>query len=66
MALEDFNEAIRLDPLFPLARVNRALAYIDLSRDEEAMMDIDKAVELGLDRRLLDEMVEKAKQERSR
>jgi tetratricopeptide (TPR) repeat protein len=48
-AIEDYNEAIRLDPRFSLVYSNRALAYTYLGRDEEARADVDRGTELGLD-----------------
>ena len=40
--------------------MNRALAYTLLGNAEEAQQDIDRAVELGLDRGLLEGVIEQA------
>lgn len=61
-AIEDLDEFIRLDSHLALAYANRALAHIVLGGDAEAQQDVDRAAELGLDRALLQEMVEQAKQ----
>jgi tetratricopeptide (TPR) repeat protein len=47
-AVQDHDEAIRLDPEHSLAYLNRALAYTYLGKDEEANRDIERAVGLGI------------------
>ena len=39
----DFDEAIRLDPLFADAYYNRGLAYTELGMLERARLDLDQA-----------------------
>ena len=63
-AMNDYGEAIRIEPKDAGAYMNRALAYTYLGKDQEAGRDIDKAVELGLDRTNLLRAVEQAKQDR--
>lgn len=59
-AIEDYDQAIRLDPQFPLAYANRALAYTVIDRDLEAQRNADRAAELGFDPALLKRMIEEA------
>ncbi len=63
-AVEDFDNAIRLDPQYALAYSNRALAYTLLEKYTEAQQDVDQAVELGQDRALLEKAIEKLKKGR--
>ncbi|MFQ5917545.1 MAG: tetratricopeptide repeat protein, partial [Candidatus Binatia bacterium] len=65
-AIQDLDQAIRLNPLLVLAYADRALAHTLVGRDAEAEKDIDKAVALGFDRALLEKEVEREKQLRQR
>ena len=64
LAIADFNKAIELDPNLDLAYANRALAYTILGMDTEAEQDIETAVQLGIDREILEGVVEQVKQMR--
>lgn len=48
-AIEDFDEAVRVDPQYAKAYANRARAYALLGRDSEAQKDVHRAVALGID-----------------
>ena len=63
-AIEDLNEAIRLDPKYAFDFANRALAYTYLGRDLEAQQDAERAIELGADRGILKTEIEEAKRNR--
>jgi tetratricopeptide (TPR) repeat protein len=43
-AVDDFTQAIALVPAFAEAYFQRALVYIELSQDEEALYDLDQAI----------------------
>ena len=60
-AIEDFNEAIRLDTEFALAYANRALAHTRLNMDAEAEQDFKRAEELGFDSETLRQEIEDLK-----
>ena len=60
-AVEDYDEAIDLDPQLALAYVNRAEVKTLLGRDTEAQQDVELAVGLGSDRSELEERIEKLK-----
>jgi tetratricopeptide (TPR) repeat protein len=45
-AIEDFDQAIRLDPQYPDALNNRGVAYSGKGQYERAVEDFDKAVQL--------------------
>ena len=62
-AIQDFDEAIRLDPEFAEAYANRAIAHTLLGNDVEAKLDIDRAVGLGVDRGVLDGVIEEFKRQ---
>lgn len=49
MALEDMNEAIRLDPACAWAHANRGIVHRWMNRDNEALRDLDRAIELDPD-----------------
>ena len=48
-AIQDYDEAIRLDPQDALAYAGRAAAYEDLGQQELADRDFAKAKELGVE-----------------
>lgn len=52
------DEAIRLDLQNAFAYANRALTYTLLGKDIEAQKDIDRAVELDIDRAELETKIE--------
>ena len=56
-AVEDYGEAIRLDPHNSLTYNNRGATYDDLGQHE-------RAVDLGFDGALLEEEIERIKRER--
>ena len=45
-AIEDYTEAIRLDPELAVAYSNRGLAYDELGQMERAVADFDEAIRL--------------------
>ena len=49
LAIQDYTEAIRLDPLDADGYSNRGVAYSDLGQQELADRDFAKAKELGYD-----------------
>ena len=57
-AIQDYDQAIRLEPQVALAFANRAISYTLLAKDEKAKQDIDRAVRLGVDRRALQRFIE--------
>ena len=63
-AIEDYDEAIRLDRELVLPYVNRARAYAVLGKDREAQQDADRAVGLGFDRGELEGLIEESKNQR--
>ncbi len=46
-AIEEYTEAIRLDPQYALAYHNRGFAYDDLGQLERAIQDYDEAIRLN-------------------
>lgn len=46
MAVEEYKEAIELDPEYPDAHLNLGLTYADQGRVEEAMRELQTAIEL--------------------
>ena len=60
-ALLDFDEAVRLDPEYREAFGGWARAHALLGKDGRAEEDIVRAVELGTDRALLEQDVERLK-----
>ena len=63
-AIQDYDEAIRLDPQDALAYANRSVAKTILSLDIEAQRDVERAVALGVDRTFLEDLIELHKQDR--
>lgn len=61
VSAKDYTQAITLDPLFADSFVGRALAYTHLERDKEAILDIGRAADLGVDRAELEGAVEEIK-----
>ncbi|MCK4978138.1 MAG: tetratricopeptide repeat protein, partial [Anaerolineales bacterium] len=49
LAIEEFTQAISLDPDYAEAYLNRGLAYYGIFDEESAIADFEKAIELGLD-----------------
>ena len=48
-AVEDINEAIRLNPKESQAFIPRAVAYIELGQPDQAKQDYDEAIRLDLE-----------------
>ena len=48
-AIEDYSQAIRLDPQYAKAYYNRGIAYGNLGQQEIANRDFAKAKELGVE-----------------
>ena len=63
-AIEDFDEVIRLDSQFALPYALRAWAITLMGRDDDVQKDIERAVELGVDRGSLEAIIERAKSQR--
>ena len=63
-ALDDYQEALRLDPRMALAYYNRALAYTYLGDDQNAQLDVERIMDLGLDTTTLSKRIENAKNNR--
>ena len=59
-AVDDFTVAVDLRPEYTDAYTNRALSYALLDMETEAKVDIERAVELGSDRELLEQVIEEA------
>ena len=49
MSLEAYREAYRVDPLYPLAHLNSAIALMQLDRPEEALSEIEQLLQLEPD-----------------
>ena len=64
IALGDYQEALRLDPRLALAYYNRALAYTYLGKDQSARLDLEMAMDLGMDTTALVERIERIKKDR--
>ncbi len=58
IALEDFNQAIRIDPELGIAYANRALILAYDGMEEEARDDAERAIGLGIDRDAMEENLE--------
>ena len=63
-AAADYSRAIVIDPLYAEAYAGRALAYTLLEKDKVAELDMDRAVELGLDRVDLENTIRELKDRR--
>ena len=63
-AINDFAEAIRLDPQNARVYKNRALVYTLLRNDAAAQHDIEQAIELGANPTRLKTSIEKLKDRR--
>jgi tetratricopeptide (TPR) repeat protein len=46
-AMNDFNAAVTLNPVYANGYYNRAILKMKLNRNEEAMLDLNKAIELN-------------------
>jgi Tfp pilus assembly protein PilF len=55
LAIPDLDEAIKLDPGFAVAFANRAFAHTLLKDGSKAGQDLDAAVNMGVDRKLLED-----------
>ncbi len=62
--MEDYDEAISLDPQLALAYANRAVANTLLGNDAAARRDADRAIQLGFDSALINEGIEWLKRHR--
>ncbi len=58
LALEDFDQAISLEPRPAESYIGRALAYTILNMDEEAEAAMALAVERGFDQATLEDLVD--------
>ena len=47
-AINDFNEAIKIDPKWTAAYLERAKAFFELNKKEEALKDLKKMEDLGM------------------
>ena len=47
LAIQDYTEAIRLDPQYAIAYYTRGYAYYDLGQYERAIQDYDEAIRLN-------------------
>ena len=63
-AIDDYSQGIRRDPTDAGGYAKRALAYIALGKDDEAELDIGRAVDLGFGRVELEEAVQELKNRR--
>ena len=63
-AIAEYDQAIRLVPNLGEAYGGRALALAAIGKDSEAKQDAERAVELGVDRALLEEAIEELKKQR--
>ena len=57
-AIMDFNMAIRNNPRFRDAYMNRSMMYTLIGRHEDARPDVEQAVALGADRAFLEQEIE--------
>ncbi|MDI6780879.1 MAG: hypothetical protein QME49_02015 [bacterium] len=49
-AISLFSEAIKHDPVFVDAFLGRAMAYLEIGMNEEAMIDLEKAMKIGFEK----------------
>ena len=63
-AIQDFDDAIRLNPKLGVAYANRATAYTLLGMDEEAQRDVDRAIDLGVEADTLRRTIEDRRRQR--
>ena len=63
-ALGQHQRAIRINPRYGDAYFNRAIAFTLLGKDLEAGKDVQRAVELGIDRAKLEQAIEDLKAQR--
>ena len=59
-AVQDYTEAVRLDPLYKFAYGNRAISNTLLGKEFLAQLDVDHAVELGVNRASLMAAIDQA------
>ena len=62
--MQDYDDAIILDPQDTVAYPNRARGNTLLGRDPQAQQDIVRAVELGFDRVRLEGTIQRLKSKR--
>jgi tetratricopeptide (TPR) repeat protein len=65
-AIKDLNEAIKLEPTFAVAYVNRATANAMLGNQDQVRRDVNVAVGLGIDRQALEDMIKEIRPQRQR
>lgn len=63
-AVDDYSLAIGRDPSYADAYANRAIAYVALKKDNEAQLDIERAVDLGAGRAELELEMQEMKGQR--
>ena len=63
-AAKEYSLAILKDPLYADAYTGRAMAYTFLAKDALAKLDIDRAVELGVDRVELEGVIQELEKQR--
>lgn len=61
-AIRDYSEAIRLRPDFGAAYANRSVVHVELGEDKLAREDADQAVALSIDEKILEELVQQARE----
>ena len=60
-AAAEYDRAIRVDSSYADAYAQRALAFIALEKDQEARLDVERAVDLGADRAELETAIQEIK-----
>jgi serine/threonine protein kinase/tetratricopeptide (TPR) repeat protein len=48
-AIKDYTEALKRDPVFVVAYLNRGMVYLELKQFDQALADFQKAAQLGRD-----------------